>query len=526
MLAAPLVFVAMPPMADLPAHEAVVGVLRHWGDPAYFPADLYVHNWGHPNQLQYLLAWPLAYVVGTTKALELVVAAAVAAIILGAARLARHLGRPTWVGMLGAPAAVGWSLHLGLIANLLGLGALLWLLPGLDRFARAPRWRGAAAVLAGLVLLYFAHEAALTFAVLSVAMLSLAHGGNLASYAQRAAPCLVAAAAAYLQLKLQHLTLLNEAGLMPEPLAQRLHFAPWTTVGYYDFGRGPLVFGLVTLVAALNAARGLLPGTRGRSAPAPRATVRQWLVRLRFVALGVAALAGFLFLPASYGGILFLFHRFLGLAWCLLVVTTAAPSAAPWESEARLACAAVPAAMLALLLPPLFASDASYRRLDTLLPSIDRGSAVFSVELDHGLLHVFNERGFSTRFAQGHVVARRGGRALADYTQSPISPALVRPEYAWDRIARDNFLDPAAFRPGVVFATFRYLLVHTSIPGVGGAVERALRKEARLVAQESDWLLFESSILRTRTLDVPEPDVSGDDEDTLAARLGRTALAP
>ncbi len=524
LLAAPLVLVAMPPMADLPGHEAVVGVLRHWGDRSYFPADLYVLNWGHPNQLQYALAWPLSYVLGTTRALELVVALAVAAIILGAARLARHLGRPSWVGMLTAPAAVGWSLHLGLIANLLGMGVLLWWLPGLDRFARAPRLRSATSVLAGLVLLYFAHEAALAFAVLSIVLLSLAHGGGIASYALRAAPCAVATAAAYLQLGLRHLTLVNEAGLAPEPLAHRLHYAPWTTVGYYDFDRGRIAFAFIAIVVTLNAVRGLLPAAKGPPVGSAR-TARECIVRLRFVALGVAALAGFLFLPGSHEGILFLFHRFLAIAWCLLVVATGAPTGAPGERAAVVACAAVPAAMLALVLPTLLASDASYRRLDALLPAIEKGAAVYSVELDHGLLRVFNERGFSTRFAQGHVVALRGGRALADYTQSPISPVLVNPRYAWDRIARDNFLDPAAFRPALIFASFRYVLVHASIPGVRDAVQTALAREARLVARDSDWLVFESSILRTDAIDVPEPTETGDAEDTLTARLSRPSRA-
>jgi hypothetical protein len=517
-------------MADFPGHEAVVGVLLHWGDASFFPADLYVHNWGHPNQLQYALALPLACLIGTTRALEVVVALGVASIILGTARLARHLGRPEWVGVLAAPVAAGWSLHLGFIANLLGLGAFLWMLPELDGFTRDPRWRGAAGVLGGLVLLYFAHEAALVSAMLAIAVLSVAHGGSVARYALRAAPCIAAAGGAYLQLKLRHLTEVNRFGLAPMSLEERLHDVPWTTVGYYDFNRAPLVFTGIVLIVALNAARvrvPLLGEKRALSKPLPNLATRGAFVRFRFVALGLSLLLGYLVLPASYEGILFLCHRFLPVAWCVLIVATAAPSGARWQRAGAIACAGVPAVMLALLIPPLLDSDAAYRRLDALLPAIDRGAAVFSVEFDRGPLRVFNPRGFSTRFAQGHIVAQRGGRALADYTQSPISPALVNPAFAWQAAGRDNFLDPTMFHPAIVFAQFRYVMVHASAPELGRAVQNALRSEARLVAQNADWQLFESTILETRSLDVAEPTAPADAGDALLDRLrASTAIRP
>src|SRR5947208_608803 len=92
--ALPVLLVRSPPMVDFAGHEAVVGVLRHWGDPAFFTGSVYKLNLGHPNQLQYLIAWPLAFLLGPAKGLEASVAVGVASILVGAGRLAAHLRRP------------------------------------------------------------------------------------------------------------------------------------------------------------------------------------------------------------------------------------------------------------------------------------------------------------------------------------------------------------------------------------------------------------------------------------------------
>jgi len=527
-LAAPIVLVAMPPMVDFPAHEAVVGVLRHRGDASFFPSDLYVLNWGHPNQLQYLLAWPLAYVVGTTKALELVVALAVGSIVFGAARLARHLGKPAWTCLLAAPVAVGWNLHWGHIANLLGLGALLWMLPDLDRFARSPRWGHVPAVLAYFVFLYCAHEGVLVVAVAAVALFSLAYGGNLASFVLRAAPCVAIAAGAFIQLKVQHLSLVNEAYLTAFSTT-RVRMIPSTIVGFYDLQVGPYVFDFIGIVVVLNAARAFLPAQKekpSRADPGPTPVTSRWRAlaqRHRFVVLGVVLLAAFFVLPPSYNGVLFFFHRFLPMAWCILVVATTASTGAPGERASRLVCAAVPAAMLALILPPFIASHVAYRQLDALLPAVEKGSGIFSADLDVELMNAINRQGFSARNAQGHIVAKRGGRALADYTQSPISPALVNPAYAWQVIAKDTYIRPSNFRPKLIFASFRYVVLHVADASLALLTQAALDRDARLIAQDSAWLVFESSILETKSLDEAEPKISFDPQDTLGSRIREIA---
>lgn len=516
-LSLPVLLVAMPPMVDFPAHEAVVGVLRHWGDPAYFPNDLYRLNWGHPNQLQYVLALPLAYLFGSTKAFEVVVALGVAGTILGTAWLARHLGKPLWVSFLVAPAAVGWNFQWGHVANLLGFAALLALLPAIDRFAASPTWRAVPSILASFTLLYFTHESALAVALVSLGVFSLAFGGDLRSFVMRGVPCFVAVGAAYAQVVVQKLSLLNAKAVLPFPLVDRLRGFPRMIVGRFDPNSIGLLFGLVVFAAAINWARSLPPpfapdelsvdsggDEAGRVAAASsKVAWRDVLKRHRFTVLGTVLLAAYFVLPGSYKGVFYFAHRFLPVAWCVLVVSSSPPVGFRRGRVPFLVACTVPVATCANALPAFAASNADYGELDRLLPAIAMNSSIYSVDLDVVSAGAINSGGFSCRNAQGHVVALRGGRALADYTQSPISPAEINPEFAWPVMAVINFEDPREFSPELIFSKFRYVLLHLSANGGAAGPEIMLQDVARLVAHPSGWQLFESKILGA-TLTEPE----------------------
>src|SRR5262249_30387630 len=129
------------PTTDLPMHEAVVGILRHFGDAAYFPPNLYRLNLGHPNQLFHVSAWLLSYAFGARWACKLVVAFAQIAILESGARLADYLGRSRWAAVLLAPLALGFTYYWGLVANLLGFAAFFAAVPVLDRAAKVPTAR-------------------------------------------------------------------------------------------------------------------------------------------------------------------------------------------------------------------------------------------------------------------------------------------------------------------------------------------------------------------------------------------------
>jgi hypothetical protein len=161
LLAIPILIAFYPPMTDLPFHEAAIAILRHFGDRSMFPPGLYRYNLGEPNQLFHMTGWALSYVVSTRWAAKLVVAAAVALVPVCAARFARHVGASPLAALVVAPIALGWLFSWGLVANVLGIAALLAVLPLLDDLAREPTPRRAVAAVGGAVLLYFAHEAML-----------------------------------------------------------------------------------------------------------------------------------------------------------------------------------------------------------------------------------------------------------------------------------------------------------------------------------------------------------------------------
>jgi hypothetical protein len=175
LLAIPILVSYYPPMTDLPFHEASIGILSHLGNTAMLPPGLYALNLGEPNQLFHMLGWPLAMALGSRWAVKLVVAGAVVAIPVCAGRFARYVGASPLAALVVAPMTLGWLFTWGLVANLLGLAAILAMLPVLDRFEEAPSLRGGARVVGALVLLYFAHEAMMLVYFGAVVLLAAIH---------------------------------------------------------------------------------------------------------------------------------------------------------------------------------------------------------------------------------------------------------------------------------------------------------------------------------------------------------------
>ena len=122
-------------MADLPLHEAVAALLRHWGDPTFVPPNVYELNLGHVNQLFYFLIAPLAFVVPIRHAAtKIVVFGTLLFLPVSVARLADYLGVTRWVAVLIAPVGLGWLFFWGLLANLIALDLFFVALPTIDRF--------------------------------------------------------------------------------------------------------------------------------------------------------------------------------------------------------------------------------------------------------------------------------------------------------------------------------------------------------------------------------------------------------
>lgn len=257
--AVPLLVAPYPPMTDFPHHEALVALLRTFGDPEKFPPGMYVMNLGEPNQLFHLVAWPLSYVLPVTLACKIVAAASVASIPIGGARLARHLGASAWTTLALVPIALGWLFSWGFVNNLMALGILLAFLPALDRFAKEPTWRRALVASAGAVLLYFAHELVMFVYVGAALIFAALYPLRWKQTASRALPAIVGLGMAIGQILWQEHLKTATVKAIPNvffALDRKLIGLPATLVGFTERAITWTVFGACVLVAVVFALEG------------------------------------------------------------------------------------------------------------------------------------------------------------------------------------------------------------------------------------------------------------------------------
>jgi hypothetical protein len=225
----------------------------------------------------------------------------------------------------------------------------------------------------------------------------------------------------------------------------------------------------------------------------------------RFELLALTLLATYFAAPANFQSTTLLYHRFLPAAWALFVVCAGIGTRGALRLPARLLCCVLPVASVLISWPVFADSHQVYSELEPLIDRIAIGSSVMTLNLDRA---DDPNRLWSPTDAMGHIVAVRGGRALFDYTLSPISPVTQRASKQWtdpiDRIDEN----PLGLRPSWDFTRFRYVLCNTKRSGLGAAVAMAIKDEASLVAQNGNWYLFESRmpLVPFDSDDVPLPD--------------------
>jgi hypothetical protein len=495
-LALPVVLLRFPPMRDLPLHEAVVGVLRHWGDAAYAPPGLYTLSFGMPNQLFFLLAWPLSLVLPVPLACKLVAALPVALMPVVAGRFAESQGRPAWVGVLAAPVMLGWLFVWGVVANMLGLVVLFAALPALDRWTLAPSPRSAAQTFGVLLLLDLAHEEVLMFGWAFVLLVSVLARPRRA-WLSWAAVLASLGVAVLQQWRIEGVrtaeSAANRFDVSFTPLLQRLKIVP----GVLFPGQEPAVRAAAWLLvlaplAWMLVARRRLPPSRE---PKP---LGERLVAARFCLFGVVLGLGYLLAPNDVSNSHLVFHRFLPPA-CVLAVTLAAPREAEWEVPWLLpwVALAAPLASLAVVLPTSLECARMYRHFERLLAWVDPGQAVLVLDT-----HATGAELLRGLDLAGHAVALRGGRTAFDYTQSPTSPALLSERAQWPDSTR-RMIHGEDVRPAWDLRRFRYVLVRLHEPNEYMNVRAALEPEAHVVDISGDWMIFESDVV---SVPVDAPD--------------------
>ncbi len=489
-LALPVLFFRYPPMKDLASHEAIVALLRFGGDVSRYPTGLYALNLGHPNQGFYALAWILSLAVSPDTACKILVAGTVAATPVCAARLATHLGVSRWAALLVAPVVLGWSFFWGLAANLMGLAALLALLPWLDRLCESPTWRRALAAVSGVFILYALHESSMLVYAAASVLFALAYPLGAPATLVRTSPAIASAILLAIHVIRQREVHTPLEQLVPTtfaPFFRKVWTIPQVLFGAHDGIQLSLLAGLgAAALASLVIARLRADKAEAKSA----AQSLSWTFRRRYELLAAGCFAAYLILPVTALHATLIYHRFLAPSFALLAVALSprvlAPSRAPYLP---LLASAIPVATLAVVLPLFVVSSESARELDVLAPHIETGSAVLELNLGSRSTSVY-----SPYTASARVMALRGGRLLHSFADVPTSPVVLNSRYEWREPFFRILPDPLAFLPAHDLTRFRYVLVRLSDESQARMLVRSLLPEARLVAGEGNWLLFESTL--------------------------------
>jgi hypothetical protein len=378
-----------------------------------------------------------------------------------------------------------------------------------------PDRRGLAWSLGAMVLLYLAHEAMLVVACATITFAALLLPWRPKDLAARGLPAAFGLAIAAAQLVYQkHLQTVvqTSVGTIYYGLGYKLKTIPGVLFGGFEDVIRSLMFVFALVPIALFA----IERGRGRSrTPGPW---RQRLYEWRFGIVTLVLFACYLALPFSVNGATLVHHRFLPPAFALLAVCAGAPKDTPHARLLPRACAAlVPIGSLLIAWPTFADSTRTFDDLESLVTKVDKGGAVAVAELGPLVGH----RLFQPATFEGHVVAVRGGRCLFDFTQAPITPAILDRRYVWEDTLLRLRAKSNEFRPKHDFKRFRYLFVHTTEPTWGTATTMVMDKEATFLGQRGEWYLFESKLDRIALTD---PDVSLTAEEraaTLDVRLQR-----
>ncbi|HEY2509237.1 MAG TPA: hypothetical protein VGI39_00140 [Polyangiaceae bacterium] len=486
-VALPVLLAHYPPMADLPLHEAIIGILRHWGDPRFVPPDVYKLNLGHANQLFYFLILPLTYVLPIGTATKLIVAAALFFLPVSVGRVARYLGVTQWTAAIIAPIALGWMFFWGLLANFIGLDFYLLALPTFDRFCQRATGRGLLACALWVILLHYAHD-----------LLCLTAGGTIILFilcdlrgwkenlVRLVPPILVVALAATSAILTTKQTNAYHATLRTfewYPFLHKLTTIPGVLYAGYEWWVRTLIF--VVCLAPM-----LLLGLDRWTHRTPKArTWREWLHDYRFEVLCASLFFSYFVAPVNIKGTTLIYHRFLAPAWILLTFALCRPGHEP-SRLARLLAALVPIAPLLTAWPRFAHSDGLYEDLDAAITHMAPGSTYAVLELGP----IRENWLYSPVTGGGHIVANLGGRGFFDFTFSESSPVYQRLDRQWATIyAR---MDGHSYRmmPAYDFTHFRYVVLHTTDVNIANVAVLALQPEGRFIFRQGEWTVVESTV--------------------------------
>lgn len=515
-LAMPLLVFRYPPMGDLAMHEAVVGLVRHHGDPAWMPPDLYRIVAPQANQLFHFAAAALAYLTSTSGACVLVVAITLGALPFLTARWLGHLGLSRWPAALVAPIAYGWMFRWGLVANILGTAGLLASLPLIERLSRRPTPARAAAATGAVVLVFFAHESSALVVALFAGYLLLVRAGRQRAIALRGAPIVAALVLAFVQARANAALAGANMRLIGSDYGPGAVARLTTLLGGLfgdDGSTRAIAYGLVTVVAVAACVRAKVRSGRGHSATS--IPMRIALARHRHAVVASVLFVLYLTFPMSAFGNTLLANRFLPPAF-LFLVAACAPRASRRDLTSVVLPSVVPVVVVVFAWPSFQEADATYRALDAIIAYVPRNVAVAQLDLTPNMPATF------VPGPPSRIQAERGGRMLFALTDMPPNPIMTKPRARWDEPILRLAHEPFAFLPAHDARHFGWVVVRVrgKYARYRADVATAMTPELVLVTSSGEWDLYRSTG-DVVPLDAPDEPPPQPLPETLGARINR-----
>jgi hypothetical protein len=241
--------------------------------------------------------------------------------------------------------------------------------------------------------------------------------------------------------------------------------------------------------------------SRERRGQPPFTTLRARLLAYRWEIVAAVGVAAYVAFPVALGTATYVAQRWFPPAFAVAVVVGAPRDVwIPRARVARFAALALPLATLFAAVPSFTDSDRQHRSLESLVAYIEPGSAVAEIDLGPG----DPLRNYSLGPAYGRVMAERGGRLVYAFTDSPVSPVMIRPEVQWNESLWRVAYNTWKFRPAHDFKLFRYVLVRTQDERLAWEATMVTAAEAEFVAEAGEWVLLRSK-LPVVPLVSPEP---------------------
>jgi hypothetical protein len=430
------------------------------------------------------------------------------------ARFAKHAGATPWCGAASAALGYGFAFHWGLVGQVMALPLTMFLLPVLDRHATEPRARSLALSCGVMALLYFTHESAMVVACAAVVVLAASHPPSWKKTALRLAPLACGAGLALAQLAYQSrdtAVAISTSKTMWMETSQRIDYLPRSLVGLWPDTTRDVLFACTAVMMLVLLAERVVRALR---APREPMTFFARAHALRFDVLALAVLCAYFVAPFAWKGAVWIHARFLGPA-ALLVFVAVAPRTLP-ILPARVLAAAQAIVAIVLLHPRFVEIGDQHRSFERLAAHIEPASAIATV--DGG--RTYRRPNMAIEGIVARATTWRGGRVGYSFiASSAIPPVRIARAAQWNEPI-ERMLDRELWlHPSWDLRRFRYVVVWAVADVSVDLFTQALAPEARFVAREDHWVLFEST-LPLAPLTAPDEPAKLDGE-TLLARILR-----